>query len=227
MKNKNNKVLKKNKKKIAKIIFILIILVGITIYAFNLKIKNIYVVGNNYLTDQEIIELSGIENYPNMFKYSCTNLENKIKINPYIKSVKVKKDLFGKITFLILEHDLLLKSEMDNQIYLASGKTIQTDNDVMGIPSLTNYVDVSILNPFLEKLSSVNKSVLSKISEITYTPNNYDNDLFLFYMTDGNYVYITTKRLLNINKYEEVLVTLEGKKGILYLDSGNHFEIFK
>ena len=44
-------------------------------------------------------------------------------------------------------------------------------------------------------------------------------------MNDGNYVYITTTRLSNINKYESVLEQLEGKKGILYLDSGNHFSI--
>ena len=29
-----------------------------------------------------------------------------------------------------------------------------------------------------------------------------------------------------IDKYENVLIQLEGKKGIIYLDSGNHFEIF-
>lgn len=46
-------------------------------------------------------------------------------------------------------------------------------------------------------------------------------------MNDGNYVYITTTRLDNINKYENVLLELEGKKGIIYLDSGNHFEILE
>ena len=81
------------------------------------------------------------------------------------------------------------------------------------------------MNSFLKKLNTIDRDILSKISEIEYTPNEYDKDLFLFYMNDGNYVYITTTRLLNINKYANVVEKLEGKKGILYLDSGNHFEI--
>lgn len=224
MKNKKGK---KNKKKILKTICFLISIILIGIYLFNLRIENIYVEGNNILTDQEIIELAGVENYPHMFKYSSKNLENKIKINPYIEKVKVKKNLFGKITFIINEHNLLLRSEIDNKIYLDNGTKIASDNDIIGIPLLTNYVSTPILNDFLKKLSVVDKNILSKISEIAYTENEYDNDLFLFYMNDGNYVYVTTRRLLNINKYDEILVSLDGRKGILYLDSGNHFEIFK
>ena len=47
-------------------------------------------------------------------------------------------------------------------------------------------------------------------------------------MEDQNmcdYVYITLSKINLINSYNEIYPTLEGKKGILYLDSGNHFEI--
>ena len=43
-------------------------------------------------------------------------------------------------------------------------------------------------------------------------------------MNDGNYVYITLSKIENLNKYEEIYNSLEGKKGIIYLDSGNYFE---
>ena len=46
------------------IIFILTLLSG-SVYLLSLiPIKNIYISGNNYLKDQEIIELAKIENYP-------------------------------------------------------------------------------------------------------------------------------------------------------------------
>ena len=45
----------------------------------------------------------------------------------------------------------------------------------------------------------------------------------MLYMVDGNYVYITLTKFDSINYYNEIYPTLEGKKGILYLDSGNHF----
>ena len=219
---------KKNKKKIILKILIIIIILGSLIFYFkNMKIKNIYVTGNNNLKDQEIIELAGINNYPNLFQTSSRKIEKKIKLNPLIDSVKVKKTFLGKITINIKEYNLLLKNEIDNTIYLDNGLKIANDINIIGLPTLTNDVDKDILNNFLKKLNTINKDILSKISEITYSPNEYDKDLFLFLMNDGNYVYITTTRLDNINKYENVLLELEGKKGIIYLDSGNHFEILE
>ena len=219
---------KKNKKKIILKILIIIIILGSLIFYFkNMKIKNIYVIGNNTLKDQEIIELAGINNYPNLFQISSKKIEKKIKLNPLIDSVKVKKTFLGKITINIKEYNLLLKNEIDNTIYLDNGQKITNDINIIGLPTLTNDVDKDILNNFLKKLNTINKNILSKISEITYSPNEYDKDLFLFLMNDGNYVYITTTRLDNINKYENVLLELEGKKGIIYLDSGNHFEILE
>lgn len=217
---------KKGIKKLVKILIIIIIIIGIGWYLKELKIKNIYIKGNTTLKDYEIIELAGIQDYPNMFSISSKKIEQKLKMNKLISSVKVKKNLFGKIIITIKEEKMLVKNELDNTIYLANLKKITDDNKVIGIPTLINDVPSDILNKFLEKLKKIDSSVLSKISEISYKPNEYDKDLFLFLMNDGNYVYITTTKLSNIDKYESVLIQLEGKKGIIYLDSGNHFEIF-
>lgn len=222
MKDKKNR-----KKKKLKIIVIILFIILFSIIIFNQKIKNIYIFGNTILTDQEIIELAGLENYPKIFRISSTSIKNKIKISPYIENVKIKKSLFGKIVIEIKEYNFLLKDEFDNSIYISSLEKLPHDDEVIGIPSLINYVEEEILKEFLTKLNKIDKNVLIKISEIEYVPNEYDKDLFLFYMNDGNYVYITTKRLSNINKYEEILEKLDGKKGILYLDSGNHFEILQ
>lgn len=223
MKKKN----KKSKKSILKII-VIILIIGIFLYLiFNQRVKNIYVINNKILSDWEIIELASLDDYPKLFKYSTKSIQNKIKISPYIEKVKVRKNLFGKVEIEIIEYDLLLKDVIDNQIYLSNLEKIPLDDKIVGIPTLINYVPEDILKEFLKKLKTIDKDILSKISEIEYTPNEYDNDLFMFYMNDANYVYITTTRLLNINKYDEILVNLEGKKGILYLDSGNHFEILE
>ena len=222
MKNKKNK-----KKKVFKLVIVLVLIVCLIAYLLNIKVKNIYVTGNKLLSDQEIIELSGLENYPRLFSKVSKVLENKIKISPYIKSVNIKKNLVGKVKIEIEEYDLLLKDEKDNTVYLSNYKNIPLEDFVVGVPSLVNYVEKDILKDFLEELNKIDKNILSKISEITYSPNEYDKDLFLFYMNDGNYVYITTTRLLNINKYNQVLENLDGKKGILYLDSGNHFLVFE
>ena len=79
----------------------------------------------------------------------------------------------------------------------------------------------------IEKLNLVNQDILPRVSEIMYQPNDLDKERFMFYMSDGNYVYITLNKITLINSYNEIYPTLEGKKGILYLDSGNHFQIKK
>ena len=76
-----------------------------------------------------------------------------------------------------------------------------------------------LLNLFLD--------TLSKIGAIEYKPNDYDKDRFLLYMDDGNMVYLTLTKFKMINHYNEVLTQLENHKGILYLDSGNHFKIME
>ncbi len=219
---------KKNKKRGFLKVLIILGLCGLIItYILTVKVKNIYIVGNNLLKDQEVIELANLENYPKLFKISSYSLKNKIKLNQYVKDVRITKSLFGKITIYIEEYNVLLKNDVDNTMYLSNFKKIPNDNQFVGIPSLINATPDDILKSFLEKLDKIDKTILTKISEIEYRPNEYDKDLFLFYMNDGNYVYITTTRLNNINKYDEVLLELDGKKGIIYLDSGNHFQAFE
>ena len=42
-------------------------------------------------------------------------------------------------------------------------------------------------------------------------------------MNDGNYVYVTMSKFSSINKYLDIVKTLDSKNGILYLDYGNYF----
>jgi len=46
-------------------------------------------------------------------------------------------------------------------------------------------------------------------------------------MDDGNSVYMTITKFERLNYYNDVLPQLDGRKGILYLDSGNHFQIME
>ena len=44
-------------------------------------------------------------------------------------------------------------------------------------------------------------------------------------MNDGNYIYITLTKIKRLNKYNEIKEEMNGKKGIIYLDSGNYVEV--
>jgi len=74
-------------------------------------------------------------------------------------------------------------------------------------------------------MSGINNNIIQKISEIKYSPNEYDDDLFILYMNDQNVVHVTLDKFTKLNKYNDIVVELEGDKGILYLDSGDYFKI--
>ena len=82
-----------------------------------------------------------------------------------------------------------------------------------------------VYDKFITKFNKVNTEVLLKISHIEYVPNDLDNDRFLLYMTDSNYVYITLSKIEKLNKYNSIIQRMENKKGIIYLDSGDYVEI--
>ena len=88
-----------------------------------------------------------------------------------------------------------------------------------------NYVPDTKYDMLINGIKKIDKDILGKVSEITYTPNEFDKDRFLLYMDDDNSVYLTLTKFRMLNYYNKVLTQLDGKKGVLYLDSGNHFQI--
>ncbi len=201
---------------------VLIVAIIIILGILNLKVTNIYVTGNEFLTEQEIIELAHLENYPRIITVIGKVIESKIKANPYIESVKVKKHI-TTIYINIKENRPLLYDEKNNRTILKNGKYT---NDHFSTPILTTSVNEEIKNQFLEKLSLIELPVFNVISEIKYAPNDVDDKLFLFTMNDGNYVYINLEKFENINKYFDMVVKFNNHKGILYLDSGEYFKIY-
>lgn len=222
------KIKKKTKLRLIPILLLLIIIViGYFLVSFfmNVRIKNIYITGNKRLTDQEVIELAGIENYPSFVKTTINGMTKKIKKNPYVKDVKITKSLIATVNIELTEYNLLFVKEADNKVVVDVNKELTLEDEVVGIPILVNYVPDTIYEEFIKEMKNVNAKVKDKISHIEYQPNDYDKQRFLMYMNDGNEVYVTITRFNLINKYNEIYPTLEGRKGILYLDSGNHFEI--
>lgn len=112
-------------------------------------------------------------------------------------------------------------------LVLSNGNTVKEEVNKTTVPVLLNYVPDTKRETFISCMQEVDPKILNQISEILYEPNDYDKDRFLLYMDDGNSVYLTLTKFEQINYYDEVLPQLEGKKGILYLDSGNHFEIME
>ncbi len=220
---------RKLKLKFVKFILFILFLVLIYVIYFNVigdNIKSININGNHYLKDSEIIELAGIGDYKDFLKKSSSSIEKKLTKNILIEKAKVKKKINKSIIITITEKKILFRNSNTDKYVLSDEKEYALDK-TYNVPLLINYVPDEVYKDFVNKYKELDLIIIDKISEIKYSPNQYDDDLFMFYMNDKNLVQVTVAKLKNLNKYNEIVTKLNGKNGILYLDSGNYFKIME
>ncbi|MDD6418838.1 MAG: FtsQ-type POTRA domain-containing protein [Clostridium sp.] len=223
----------KKKKRLKLIPFLLFVLVITGTFflvdvLLDTRIENIVIKGNKIVTDQQIIDEAGLSNYPSFYKTTSYNIKKALEKNSFIKEVKIKRSFYHVITIEVSEYKVLLKKETTGKLVLENMNEVTTDQEIpYTVPRLVNDVPKDKYSKLLKNLLKVKKSVRSSISEFYYDPNEFDKDRFLLYMDDGNSVYLTLTKFRMINYYNDVLPQLDGKKGILYLDSGNHFQIME
>lgn len=226
------KLVKKKKLRVFRLLLVILILgvISFLIYLYlDTNIKNIIIKGTTYLNDDYIIELAQLDDYPSFYYTTSHKIKNKLEKSPYIKKAEVKKSIGHIVTINIEENRILFDYAANNKLILENKKEIEKNEfiNTQRVPRLMNYVPDKKYEKLIKGILKVDKDILGKVSEITYLPTDYDKDRFLLYMTDGNSVYITLTKLKMINYYNKVLTQLSGKKGILYLDSGNHFQVME
>lgn len=224
------KIVKKRKLKVLNLFIVLLIIGALSFFGiliYRLPIKNIIIKGNSYLNDDYIIDLVGIKDYPSFLSISSKSIKKKLNQSPYIENVSIERKFFNILIISIQENKPLFTNNINNTVVFENKKEVAQEQiiSVFRIPRLINYVPDNKYSNFIKGMKNINSDILGKISDIEYLPNDYDKDRFLLYMDDGNMVYLTLTKFNMINYYNDVLSQLENKKGILYLDSGNHFQI--
>ena len=232
-KKKKRKVVKKKiQKKHVKIkygrILLAIFILGLFIYLlgqiFKFPIKNIYIYNNTVLSDQEVIDIAKLTDYPSIISTTNLMVKSRLEKNIFIKSAKVYKKKLKEIHIKIEENYPIFYNSTSKKTVLSNN--VETKENMVS-PVLINYVPDTIYKDFTDKMSKIDRKVIDRISEIKYDPNSVDQERFLFTMNDGNYVYLTLIHFEKINNYVDILKNFENKKGILYLDSGEYFQVYE
>ena len=209
------------------IFIIFLIIIGIFVkYLLNIRVKNIIVLNNSFYNDEEIIETSELDNYPKIIFTSKNKIKKRLKKLDLIEDVKVKMKYNSTIEMDVKEKKVLYYDRANEKYMLSDGSKIELEN-ISGIPTLINYIPSEVEEKFIKEFKKIDIDIISLISEIEYDKTAYDNERFLLTMNDGNQVYINNSRLNSLNKYIEIVRNLDNKKGILYLDTGNYFEVKK
>lgn len=225
-KNKKKKRVKFKIKNIILLLLILGILIIIGYYLVMMPIKNIYISGNERIDDEKIRELANIDNYPSFILTNKSQIRRNLVANSYIKDVKIKKRLGNILEIDIVEYRIIA-SNIEGMVILSSGEVLNNDYKVYDVPMLINDIsDSQVYESFVMGMEELDYSILRQISEIEYSPVEVDKERFLFYMSDGNVIHVTLTKLDKMNKYNKIKDKLTGKKGVIYLDSGDYVELF-
>lgn len=236
MKNKQTEKVKGKKvfsfRKLVIFILLIYIVVNVVIQVTKMPIKHILILGNNLVSDHEIIKAAKLDKYPPIYLLNNKKTKDLIMNIDLIKDVEIKKDYFGKLTLKVEEYKPLFYKKENNAIVLDNQEEIYND-DYSGIPMLINYVPDVVYEEFIQEFAKLNKSIIAMMNYIEYSPSKNENNetidekRFLIQMNDDNKVYTNPLKLENINYYLDILASLENKKGILNLDAGNYFKPYE
>lgn len=148
------------------------------------NIKSIVTTGNEKITSEELISLSGIQLEENMFKISSHKVEENIKTNSYIDSIHMKRKLPDTIQIQVKERKAAYMLLIGNAyMYLnTQGYLLEISKEALKLPIITGYVtpeeqiqegnrlcaeDLERLNAVIQIMNSANSNEIGdKITKI-------------------------------------------------------------
>ena len=239
IKKTSKKTNSKNKKNRLKIIrwtsLSILIICAITLFLLSdlFNTKQIKVVNNNKILSEEIITLSGIKINENMFKFWGFEVEEQIKINPYIEDVKVRRKLDGTIEINVKERVATYMIELEDGQFAYinnQGYILEKSLEKLQIPVLIGCVtkniepghrlevaDLQKLNTVIQIMNTAKQRDLAvKISHI----NIEDNMDFLLTMESENkLIHFGDSTYIN-EKFVKLIAVLEdtvGQRGEIFI----------
>ena len=234
---KRPKTKKKNiKLKIVKWIFLLALLAtAIILFLLSsvFNITDIVVENNKKISEQEIVNLSGLVKNENMFKTTNKKIKEGIKQNPYIEDVVITRELSGKVKLKVIERTPTYMIKFANgYAYINNqGYILEISEEALQLPIITGFKTSSeeikagnrLVVDDLKELENVikimetakNTSIADIITEIDISnSNNYK----LVIASEGKTVQFGDLNNINVKilKIEYILEQEKGREGEIY-----------
>lgn len=131
---------KKSSKKVVAILSSIALIAMVIILALTapiLNITNIQIIGNEQISQDTILSLSGLKKGENIFRFNSSVVQN-IKENSYIESVQITRKLPGTVIISIEERNLKYQINMINSYayidkngYILENSTVKKDVPVL------------------------------------------------------------------------------------------------
>lgn len=222
---------KKANRRLVFYLSIFFILISLIVYLQSplSNVKTIKVEGNSYVSNQDVIDISNLTTKTNIWTVKQTEIENKLKEEPVIESVKVLRKLPWTVEIVIEEYVRVgyLKKEAEFYPIIEDGTTLTIGTSMIGdAPIIEGFTDEMYFNNMIAELQKLSKSILNLISEIHWQPTDENKNKIMLYMNDG---YVVNGTIRNFSEkmqiYPSIVSQLEpGSEGIIHIGVGAYFE---
>lgn len=235
-KRKKSKKKKINKKIIGFISIIIliaiIIILALTAPIFN--ITDITVSGNNQISSNMIINLSGLKKGENIFKFN-SNVKQKIKENTYIETVNIKRKLPGTVMISVEERTVKYQINLINSyVYIdKNGYILENSAEKKDVPVIVGLSikedemmnEKRLKTEDLEKMNDIIKIIDAakaiNIDNLITEINTEDKDNYVLYLeSKSKKINIgDTSNLTNKMLYvQKILENEEGRSGTAFVN---------
>ena len=152
-------------------IFFLLISVIVYLQSPLSNVKHIEVIGNDVLSEEEVLSGSGLAKGNNMWAINKSKIAGNIMNNPLISDASVSREFPQSVNINIEEFQIIGYIPKDNVYYplLENGKVL-TSKEIINKgdgPLLHNFTDDKYLTRLSKELSNVPDDIFNLISEIT------------------------------------------------------------
>lgn len=211
---------------------IFFILISIIVYLQSplSHIKHIKVQGNQFLSTEEVIDLSELTTTTNIWTVDWTSAEKAIEQHQVIHSADVIRKLPWTVNIQLKEYGHIGYIKQNEKYYpiLENGEIVQSINQstIGDAPLLSNFTNEKYLSNMSKELHQLPDSIVDLISEISWQPTEKNKNKIILYMNDGYLVDGTIKEFSEKMKaYPSIVAQLEpGEEGIIHIGVGSYFE---
>ncbi len=195
------------------------------------NVSSISINGNRYLTDKQVMKISGITYETSYFRASVKKAKQKLLKQKEIKKVSIKKIFPNKISITIEEYKTVGFIEKRDKWYplLENGKLlspIKGKQVPVSAPFMLNWNKGEDIQEMASELKKLPDSIFRSISEIHFAPLPSDPLHITLYMNEGYEVSATVRDFAKkMGAYPLILKQAkEYKGGIIHLEVGAYFE---
>lgn len=231
---KNERKQRANRRLIFYLSFFLFLLLTVIYFQSPLSdVKVIEIEGNRYLSDEKIIATSKLGNRTSFWSVNKQKIEEEIMSLIEISDVSISRKFPYTVIIEVHEYTRVAYFVTDGKFYpiLESGLKLG-EKSIMGFPSdaplLIGWNTGNELAEMAAELSYLPESLIHRISEIYYTPDEVDPLRITLYMNDGYKVSSTIRHFSKrIAPYPAIVSELDpNKKGIIHMKMNPYFELF-